>query len=357
MPAQSDQTATAALAVPARPPMIDAARRSAALLGLGHYLPEGTITNQDLARLVDTSDDWITPRTGIRSRHMAAPAQATSDLAAGAAAEALRNAGIAAADLDLILLATATPDAPVPPASSIVQLRLEAWNAAAMDISAACAGFVFAAHTAAGLIRAGVHRHVLVVGAEVLTRITDYSDRATCVLFGDGAGAFVLGPAGEHPARPTLVYSRIGTDGRDADLIQVPAGGSRLPASHDTVERREHFLRLDGRAVFRRAVEAMSGAAREALRTLGLAVSDLRWLIPHQANSRIVHAVAAALGARPDQVVDELAATGNTSAASLPVALSRALGGARPETGDIFMLLTFGAGCSWGCQVYQQTSH
>jgi 3-oxoacyl-[acyl-carrier-protein] synthase-3 len=336
--------------------------------GLGHYLPQASITNADLSQLVDTSDEWIFPRTGIRSRHRAAPDEATSDLATKAASRALTDAGMTAADIDLLILATATPDSPVPPCSSLVQKALGAFGAAAMDLSAACAGFLFAAHTAAGLIRGGMHKRALVIGAETLTRMTDYSDRQSCILFGDGAGAAVLAdqppqsaarlhrrgtPGGGGGAGFELIYSRIGTDGRDSDLIRVPAGGSRRPASQETVRERAHYLTLRGAEVFRRAVETMGRAGLEALQSLELEIQDIRWIVPHQANLRIMHAVGKALGASPRQLVEDIATVGNTSAASLPLALSRMGGRAGPQPGDRVMLLTFGAGTTWGCQVYE----
>jgi 3-oxoacyl-[acyl-carrier-protein] synthase III len=333
--------------------------------GLGHYLPHDKITNDDLSRMVDTSDEWILPRTGIRSRHVAAADEATSDLAWQAGVRALADARMDAGEIDLLIVATATPDAPVPSAACLVQKRLGIAQTASMDLSAACAGFVFATHTAAGLIRAGMHRRALVIGAETLTRITDYTDRQSCVLFGDGAGAFVLtasddGIAGEsdEAAVPTrgleLIYSRIGTDAKHSDLIRVPAGGSRRPASAETVKAHEHYLTLKGSEVFRRAVEAMSRAGKEALAELGMGVSEVRWIVPHQANLRIMHAVGHALGASAEQLVEDIATVGNTSAASLPLAISRLGERGEPRPGDRIMLLTFGAGTTWGCQVYEQ---
>jgi 3-oxoacyl-[acyl-carrier-protein] synthase-3 len=337
--------------------------------GLGHYLPLDKITNDDLSRMVDTSDEWILPRTGIRSRHVAAADEATSDLAAAAGMRALADAGIDASEIDLLIVATATPDAPVPSAACLVQKRLGIAQTASMDLSAACAGFVFATHTAAGLIKSGMHKRALVIGAETLTRITDYSDRQSCILFGDGAGAFVLtasddasragqtiSPSAERRLAGglELIYSHIGTDPKNCDLIRVIAGGSRRPASEETVRAHEHYLTLKGSEVFRRAVEAMSHAGKRALDELGMTVSDIRWVVPHQANLRIMHAVAHALGASLEQLVEDIATVGNTSAASLPLAISRLGERGEPQPGDRIMLLTFGAGTTWGCQVYEQ---
>jgi 3-oxoacyl-[acyl-carrier-protein] synthase III len=321
------------------------------IAGVGSYLPTATITNEDLRQKVDTSDEWIMTRTGIRERRIAAPDQSTSDLALPAALEALAQARLSPEDLDLIILATATPDTFVPPGSAWLHGHLGAVNAAAMDLSAACSGFLFAVHTAAGLIRAGMHKNVLVVGAETLTRITDYTDRATCILFGDGAGAAVLGKQGYLE----LLYSSIGTDSTGRDLIRVPAGGSREPASAETIAGKKHFLQLQGREVFRRAVETMTRSGEAALEALDMKVSDLAWLVPHQANLRITQAVASQFDLPPDRVIGDMAGTGNTSAASLPIALNRLQGSGLLKPGDRVMLVGFGAGLTWGCQVYENT--
>ncbi len=331
--------------------------------GLGHYLPAAELTNDDLSRMVDTSDDWIVPRTGIRSRRVAAPEQATSDLAVAAGRAALEDAGLDPASIDLLVVATATPDTPVPSCACRVQPKLGLANAAGMDLSAACAGFVFATHTASAMIRAGMHRRALVIGAEILTRITDYTDRQSCILFGDGAGAVVLtaeddeSEAAAHPAAADLrlIYSRIRTNGDDAGLIEVAAGGSRLPASAATVSAHQHYLTLRGAEVFKKAVKSMADAAREALDELGLEISDLRWIFPHQANARIIQAVSSQLGAAPEQVIEDIAMVGNTSAASLPLAMSRTIRRDTARAKDRIMLLTFGAGTTWGCQVFERT--
>ncbi|MCC6675511.1 MAG: ketoacyl-ACP synthase III [Phycisphaerales bacterium] len=318
------------------------------IAGLGAYLPPATITNRDLQALVQTSDDWIVSRTGIRSRHVAGPHQATSDLALAAARDALAQARLSPRDIDLILVATSTPDSPVPPTACRLQATLGADSAVAMDVVAACSGFLFATHTATGLLRAGMHRNALVVGAETLTRFTDYSDRSTCVLFGDGAGAAILRPDGYLD----LLHSSIHSDGAGADLIQIPGGGSRHPASSATIAERMHFLRLKGPEVFRRAVGAMSASVRAALDSLRLLPADIAWLIPHQANHRITLAVADELGFPMDRVIADMADVGNTSAASLPIALSRLQKSGRIQRGDRIMLVGFGAGLTWGCQVF-----
>jgi 3-oxoacyl-[acyl-carrier-protein] synthase III len=333
--------------------------RRVAIVGTGHYLPAGTIRNADFAAMgLDTCEEWIFPRTGIRSRHVADATEATSDLAVLAALRALASAQLEASEIDLLLLATATPDSPVPPTSALVLRRLPGCRAAGMDLSAACAGFIFATHTAAAFIRSGLHRRILVIGAETLTRMTDYQDRSTAILFGDGAGAVVMVAAPDSDAEGPggggleLLYTNISTTPADAGLIRVEAGGSRNPPTCATIQERSHFLRLDGREVFRRAVGSMTGAAREALAALKLSVEQVRWLIPHQANARIVRAVGEALGVRSGGgVLEDIEEVGNTSAASLPIALDRLR--PRINAGELVMLLTFGAGANCGCQVYR----
>ena len=321
----------------------------ASIVGLGHYLPVETISNRDLEAMVDTSDDWITSRTGIHSRHRAAVSQATSDLAIEAGRLALADAGIAADAVDLVLLATATPDAPVPATASLVQEALGIPNAGAMDLNAGCSGFLYGLHTADAFIRSGAARCVLLVGSETLTRVTDYRDRRTCVLFGDGAGACVVGKSGMGEME--LLYSGVGSDGSQADLISIPAGGSRFPATEQTVADRRHFLQLDGSRVFRQAVRRMVQAAEEGLAATGLSASDVAWVIPHQANARILDAVGEQLGIAVPKVVIDVAETGNTSAASVPIALDRARETGSFRQGQIIMLLAFGAGLTWACQI------
>jgi 3-oxoacyl-[acyl-carrier-protein] synthase III len=327
--------------------------------GDSYYLPEEVITNADLARMVDTSDQWIQERTGIRSRHRAAKEQATSDLAVHAAQGALARAHVRPEELDTILVATATPDSPVPAASCLVQDRLGATGASAMDIGAGCSGFLFALHTAACFVRAGAAHRVLVVGAETLTRVTDYADRRSCILFGDGAGAAVVTSPEADDALPhtaerlELAYSALGTDGRMSTLIQIPAGGSRHPASEATLRDRGHYLRLDGQAVFRQAVRRMSEAAMAALEATGLSSGDIDWILPHQANARIVTAVADQLGVPHERAMLDMAETGNTSAASIPITLGRAREAGRLAPGQTVMMLAFGAGLTWACQVWR----
>jgi len=320
---------------------------TAAIAGIGCYLPDEKITNADLSRIVDTNEEWIVSRTGIKSRHRATSTDATSDLATRAARLALADAGVTAAELDTIIVATATPDMPVPASACVVQEALGATGASAMDLNAGCTGFLYALHTAEALVRAGSAERVLVIGADTLTRVTDYTDRRTCVLFGDGAGACVVSREGSM----RVIYSSIGADGADKDLITIPAGGSRTPASPETVDGSGHYLQLDGQRVFRQAVRHMVEAAEEGLRCTGLSAEQIACVIPHQANARIINAVGEQLGVEPSRVVLDMAETGNTSAASLPIALTHVREARGFEPGEVVMLLAFGAGLTWACQI------
>lgn len=320
-----------------------------AIAGLGYYLPSDVITNADLSTLVDTSDEWITERTGIHSRRRADKLHATSDLGVSAAAAALQDARLTADDIDMILVATATPDSPVPATACIIQKLLGAFGAAAMDINAGCSGFLYGLHTADAMVRSGAARNVLVVGAEILTRVTDYSDRRTCILFGDGAGACVVSGSGAFE----ILFTGVWTDGTQLDLISIPAGGSRNPASCETVAGKQHYLKLDGGRVFRQAVRRMVEAAQIALQTTGLSSDDIAWVIPHQANARIISAVGEQLGIAVPKVVMDVAEVGNTSAASVPIALTRARNAGSFVSGQRVLLLAFGAGLTWACQIVQ----
>jgi len=319
----------------------------ASLAGLGHYLPETVVTNDDLARTVETSDEWIIERTGIRGRHRAATNEATSDLAYRAASAALADAGMGAGDLDLILVATSTGDTPVPATACLLQARLGCVGVPAMDVSAGCSGFGYALHLAGAAVGSGVHRRVLVVGADCLTRITNYTDRQSCILFGDGAGAAVVCARGWMD----IVYSEIGADGTGADLIRVPAGGSRRPASTESIAEHGHMLALRGREVFRSAVRQMCECIRKAAAALGIGPEAFDLVIPHQANARIIEAVGDQLGVAPERLVNDIAETGNTAAASIPVALERARARGVLRAGQVVVVVGFGAGTAWACQV------
>ena len=319
------------------------------LLGLGSYAPEGRLLNSDLERMVATSDEWILARTGIRERRIVAPGQSTSDLAVEAARQALGQARLDAADVELILVATATPDQAAAPATAChVQHGLGAGRAAGFDIHAACSGFVNALMTAHHLVAAGTFANALVIGADALSTITDYQNRESCVLFGDGAGAFVLG---KGTGKAVILDHIVHMDGAGADLISIPAGGSRLPTSHETVERREHYLTIKGREVFRFAVEKICEVVTEMLDRHGLDLDDIGLLIPHQANLRILEAATRALGIEPERVMVNIERYGNTSNASIPLALEEAALTGRLERGRLVLLVAFGGGLTWGASL------
>lgn len=325
--------------------------RHATIAGLGSVLPERVVPNEFFESLVETSDEWIRERTGIRERRFADEGQATSDLAAEASARALETAGMAAEQLDLIVCATLTGDTPIPSAAVWVQRKLGV-TAPAFDVNAACAGFSYALSTGAAFIESGQAESVLVIGAEVLSRVMNFTDRGTCVLFGDGAGAVVLRPS----ASPGVIGSVLGADGRAAEILIIPAGGSANPPSHETVDAREHTIRMpNGREVFKRAVVEMANACRQLLEKSGYAAEDVDLLIPHQANARIMIAVAERLGIGLDRAVVDVESVGNTSAASIPIALDRAWRAGRVREGDLVLLTSFGAGLSWGANLIRWT--
>jgi len=319
----------------------------ARIVGTGSYAPERVLTNADLERMVATSDAWIMERTGIRERRLAAPGEACSDLGAKAAERALEAAGVAAADLDLILLATCTGDYPLPSTACLIQHRLGATRAAACDLSAACCGFVYALGVADAYIRTGTRR-VLVIGAEVMSMVTDWTDRNTCVLFGDGAGAAVLAPAeGDRGILSTHLHS----DGGLWDLIAVPGGGSRMPPSEKVVAERQQYIKMKGNETFKVAVKTLEDSVREALAANRLTVDDLDLLVPHQANLRIIKAVASRLGLSMEKVMLNLERYGNTSAASIPLALDEAVKAGKITEGSLILMEAFGAGLTWASAV------
>ncbi len=322
--------------------------------GLGAYLPTNRLTNEYFANRLDTSDQWIVERTGIHERRQADAGDATSDLACRAAAAALQDARLNASDIDLIILATSTADSPVPATACHVQAKLAAGvggmgSGGAMDVSAGCSGFGYALHIGAGLVRAGMHKRVLVVGADCLTRVTNYADRQSCILFGDGAGAVVV----EREGVMDVIYSDIGADGSSADLIRILAGGSRRPATQETVGTALHALELRGREVFKAAVRQMSQSIARAASALGIRPADFDLIIPHQANARIIEAVGSQLEADPARVLIDVGGTGNTAAASIPLALAHARESGRLHVGDRVAMVGFGAGTAWACQVLQ----
>lgn len=317
------------------------------IIGVGEYLPKKVLTNADLEKMVDTSDEWITTRTGIRERRLADKNEATSDLALGAARDALENAGLSPQNLDLIIVATITPDMPFPSVASILQNSLGAKHAVAFDISAACAGFVYGLATAQQFIACGTYRNGLVVGAETLSAVTDWQDRNTCVLFGDGAGAAVLSKVKSGG----IISAYMGGDGSKQGLLNLPAGGSRSPATHETVDKRMHYLKMQGNELFKIAVKSMTEAARIVLKQARLKFSDVDLIIPHQANARIIFAVAKMLGLSKDKIYLNIEKYGNMSSASTATALCEAAKEGRIKKGDIVLLDAFGSGLVWGAVV------
>ncbi len=321
-----------------------------AITGIGSYVPERVLTNADLEKIVDTTDDWITSRTGIRERRMAAEDEYTSTMGIAAARIALERADVDAADLDLIIVATITPDMPFPATACIVQQELGATKAAAFDLEAACTGFLYALEIGRQFIDSRMYQNVLIIGAEKLSSIIDWKDRNTCVLFGDGAGAAVL----QHRADSRgVLATRLGSDGGKANILAMPGGGCRQPATVDSVNERIHFLKMEGKEVFKNAVNAMTGAAKEVLERSGAGMEDIKCVIPHQANQRIISAVGERLGTRDDQVFVNLHKYGNTSAASVAVALDEAVSTGRIERGDLILIIAFGAGLTWGATVLE----
>lgn len=322
----------------------------AAIAGTGHYAPEKVLTNADLEKLVDTSDEWIRTRTGIRERRIAAENELTSEMGTLAARRALESAGVAPADVEAIYVATCTPDMIFPSTACLIQAALGAKRAYGFDLSSACAGFLMALDAAAGAIESGRIQTALVIGAEKLSAVTDWTSRNTCILFGDGAGAVVL----QASDRPGLLSSLLGVDGTLADFLSIPAGGCKLPASDETVRTHLHCIHMAGRETFKIAVNTMFGAAEEAIARAGLTVADIDCIVPHQANMRIVEAVAKRLGPGVmERVFINLDRYGNTSAASIPIALSEAVAAGKIKRGDKVLMVAFGGGLSWGGAVVE----
>lgn len=318
------------------------------IIGTGSYVPERILTNQDLEKMVDTNDEWIVTRTGIRERRIASAEQATSDLALLAAEEAIRNAGITAQDLDLIIVATITPDMAFPSTACILQDKLGAKKAAAFDLSAACTGFIYGLANASNFIATGIYKYALIVGAECLSKITDYTDRNTCILFGDGAGAAVIGPVSEGRGFRSF---ELGADGAGGDLLKICGGGSRHPSTAESVEQKLHYILMEGREVFKFAVRIMDTAAEEAIRKAGIEKQDIDLLIPHQANIRIIQSALSRLELSEDNCIVNLDRYGNVSAASIPLALAEAVEQGRVQEGDCLLFVGFGGGLTWGASV------
>ncbi len=329
------------------------AGQSVVILGTGSHAPERILTNEDLSRMVDTNDEWIVTRSGIRERHIAAPDEATSDLAVKAARNALAEAKLTTADIDLLIVATCTPDAPLPSTSTIVQHKLGLGACACLDLAAACSGFLYSLEVASAMLSTGRYRRALVIGAEKLTTLTDYQDRSTCILFGDGAGAVVLGV--EPGAGRGIIGTKLYADGSSGELIKVISGGSRSPASAETVARREHYIQMRGKEVFKLAVTAMQDAAVELLEKNGVAPDQVKLLISHQANQRIIDAIAQRMKLPPERVFMNLERYGNTSAASIPIALDEARRAGRIVPGDYVLFVAFGAGLTWASALIRWT--
>lgn len=315
------------------------------IVGMGSYVPDRILTNYDLEKMVDTSDEWIVSRTGIKERRICQKDQATSDLAVVAARRALANAGLTPQDIDLIIVATISPDMLFPSTSCLVQAALAAGHAAAFDLSAGCSGFVYGLVTGAQFVQTGLYNRVLVIGADALSRLTDWEDRRTCILFGDGAAAAIVSRV---PTGYGLRASFLRADGSGQSSLCMPAGGSRRPASLETVQNREHFIKMEGPEVFKFAVKVMQEATQEVLEKSQLTLADIKLFVPHQANIRIIEASLNRMGVEAERVFLNVGKYGNTSAASVGIALDEALQAGRIAEGDYILLVGFGAGLTWG---------
>jgi 3-oxoacyl-[acyl-carrier-protein] synthase-3 len=319
--------------------------QNAGIIGMGHAYPEGILTNADLEKIVETSDEWITTRTGIKQRHKAAENEYTSQFGVKAARQALERAGLEPTDIDIIVCATTTPDQIMPSTGALIQAQLGATNAAGMDVFAACSGFLYGITMVESMIRTGQIKYALVVGAEVLTKYVDYTDRSTCVIFGDGAGAAVLGPV---PEGKGILATKIKSDGRYEEQLYAPGGGTKLGTTHDTIDNRLHFFKMKGNELFKVAVRSMADISAEMLAKAGYTVDDVDIVIPHQANQRITDAVASRLGVPEEKVYSNIAEHGNTSSASIPIALDECIQSGKIKEGSLVLLTAFGGGVTWG---------
>ncbi len=326
--------------------MHDGFSTTARIAGLGRFLPEKIVTNHDIEKIVDTSDEWITTRTGIKERRMVAEGEALVDMVVRAGKAAMEDAGVEAEAVDLLIVATATPEQPIPATSAIAQPQLGVVNAACFDLSAACSGFTYSLNVARQFIATGTAKNVLVIGAECLTRYTNWSDRKTCVLFGDGAGAVLLQPS---PAGEGILQIDWRTDGTWADFISMPGGGSRFPpGSQESLDQGLPFIKMRGNETFKVAVRAMTGLSLDLLKRAGIQPGDLDLFIPHQANLRIIQAVGKRLNLSDEQVYTNVQRFGNTSAASIPLAMVGAVDEGRLKRGDLLLITAFGGGLTWG---------
>jgi len=325
-------------------------QRTVSIIGTGSYVPEKILTNEDLSRIVDTSDEWITTRTGIKQRRIAAKDEHTSDMATKAALKAIEQAKISPVEIDLILVATATPDMLFPATACFVQKKIGATNAACLDISAACAGFLFGVEIAQQFITSHTYDTVLVIGADKLTAITNWSDRNTCILFGDGAGAAILRHRGGSHG---VISTHIGSDGQYTDILFMPGGGSRCPITRENVDLNLQTIHMTGKEVYKQAVTAMLSAAQKALEQAGLRIEDIACVIPHQANMRIIEAIADRLGIPLEKFYVNLDRYGNTSAAAVAIALDEANRSGRIKSGDYILMVVFGGGLTWASTVIE----
>ncbi len=321
---------------------------NAGIIGMGQAYPDGILTNADLEKMVDTNDEWITARTGIKQRHKAADDEYTSQFGTKAALQALERAGIEPAEIDIILCATTTPDQIMPSTGALIQAQIGATNAAGMDVFAACSGFLYGLTMVESMIRTGQIRYALVIGAEVLTKYVDYTDRGTCVIFGDGAGAAVLGPVSE---RKGILATKIKSDGRYEDQLYAPGGGTKLGTTHKTIDDREHFFKMKGNELFKVAVRSMADISAEMIAKAGYKTEDIDLVIPHQANQRITDAVASRLGVPDEKVYSNIAEMGNTSSASIPIAMDECIQSGKIKDGSLLLLTAFGGGATWGATV------
>ena len=324
----------------------------AQIIGLGAYLPERVLTNQELEKIVDTSDEWIVSRTGMKERRIAAPDECTSSMGAASARKAIEAAKIKPADIDFILVATMTPDYISPSTAGIIQHLIGAENAAAIDVQAACTGFLYALSMAKAYVESGMYKTVLVVASEKMSAFIDYTDRNTCILFGDGACSAVVSAMGSGWLIDTVC---LGAQGELADLVLIPGGGSRHPASQETVAERQHFVKMQGKEVFKHAVRRMTSAANECLAKVGLAKEAISWLVPHQANERIVDAIAKSFAIPMNKVFKTLHKYGNTSASSIAIALEELTRTTNIEKGEHVLLVAFGGGLTWGASIITKT--
>ena len=324
-------------------------RPGATIAGTGSFVPEKVLTNSDLAKIVDTSDEWITVRTGIKQRRIASEGQTTATMAVKACRQALEDAAVAAEDVQAIICATITPEMPLPATACFIQDQLGAAGAAAFDIAAACSGFVYGLEVGKLFIESGRYDNVLVVGSETLSRITDYQDRASCILFGDGAGAVLL--RATNDAQRRILYTHLESDGQKWDMLQLPGGGSRYPMSQRVLDERMQYMKIQGRAIYKFAVNAMQELIADAMKACNLSVDDIKLIVPHQVNQRIIDSAMEKLGFPKERVYVNIDRYGNTSSASVPIALDEARRTGKIGAGDTLVMVAFGGGLTWASAV------